>query len=137
MYDAAGYYSGGIYDGNDIRSGNPDLCRHLNQEFNDYFTEANNLFYYNQSIVPFALRLVNAKYKAIVDNVLQKPIYEILQTVCVPKSCTYYDLKQVMSYAYLPLIRSNIFIQNVELTHLRILDGDYRFYEDFSFYIVW
>lgn len=140
MYDASSYYSGGIYAGNDIRTGHPDLCNALDANFQVYASEANEpLFQIDHAIVPFAVQNVNAKYKMNLEAGLadqQMSSISIVQTVCVPAACGFEDLKQVMSYAFLPNMRNNLYVRSVELIHLRIISGRYRFWQDFSFSIL-
>lgn len=149
MYDASSYYSGGIFDGNEMRTGNPQLCRDLNEEFVNYFLSSYPRSRSNNnntatsfppdgnvnSPIPFGVRIVNAKYKTHIDY-SPLSIYIITQTVCMPESCTPMDLKQVMSYNYIPNVRNNIYVTSSELISLRIVNGNYAFYEDFSFYFL-
>jgi len=141
LYDAGGYYAGSIYAGNNIRQGDPDLCRHLNNQLQDYgkfngtpsFYEELQSYLEPAAILPFPVQLVNAKYKAIIES---SPFhsYIIHQTVCMPASCTHYDLTQVMSYANLSHLRSNFAMKNAELLEVRVLKDSYRFYMDMAFY---
>lgn len=151
MYDASSYYSGGIFDGNEIRIGNPQLCRDLNEEFVNFFVSLNPTRSSNSQtsttsssfpqdgnishFVPFGVRNVNAKYKLHIDY-SPLSIYTITQTVCMPESCTPMDLMQVMSYNYIPNLRNNIYVTSSELIAIRIIKGNYEFYEDFSFYFL-
>lgn len=70
-----------------------------------------------------------------VENSITQPWWTITQTVCMPTSCSLDDLRQVMSYAHLPNMRTSSFVKEAELIDLKVIDGNYRFYEDFSFYV--
>lgn len=145
MYDASGYYSGSIYAGNNIRRGNPQLCRELNKiekqpvpDNNDNmnmstFDEIQDFLILSQ-FLPFEVHLVNVKYKMHVES---SPFdaYVIHQTVCMPKSCTTSDLTQVMSYANIPHIRNNLITKTSELIEVKILRESYSFYRDGVFYV--
>lgn len=149
MYDASAYYSGGIFDGNEIRTGNPQLCRDLNDEFANFFVSTSATAAKSTTttttfpplgnvshFVPFGVRIANAKYRTHIDY-SPLSIYDIVQTVCMPESCSHNDLQQVMSYNYLPNFRNNIFVTSSELISIRVINGQNVFYEDFSFYFLW
>lgn len=144
VYDTGGYYSGSIYAGNNIRHGDPQLCRELNIDYSfyEYRTKYGaNLTIYEDvqsylvpsAVLPFRVRLVNAKYKLIIES---SPFqsYIIHQTVCMPMSCTHYDLMQVMSYANVSHLRNNLIMKNAELIDIRILDESYEIHMDMAFY---
>lgn len=144
MYDASGYYSGNMYGGDNYRLGDPELCRELNDEIinRNYRQLADHLnptiyedvqsYLYPSQFLPFKVQMVNAKYKAIVNS---SPIYTFIihQSVCMPKSCTYYDLTQVMSYANISHLRNNFVMRNSELIDVRILNQSYDFSMDEAF----
>lgn len=116
------------------------MCNALDADFQVYASEVNEpLFQIDHAIVPFAVQNVNAKYRMNLEAGLageQISSISIVQTVCVPAACGFEDLKQVMSYAFLPNMRNNLYVRSVELIHLRIISGRYRFWQDFSFSIL-
>lgn len=90
----------------------------------------------NQSIIPFPVRIVSATYKIVVEN-SPLVVNNVVTNACLPKSCTYHDLMQVMSYRLqIPGLRNGIFVSNGELVKLRIMDGPYEIYEDSCFYVL-
>lgn len=148
VYDASGYYAGSIYAGNNIRRGNPQLCRELNRGQRPLhqqqapnnpnanvstFDEIQDYLILSQYL-PFNVRLVNAKYKMQVEK---SPFdaYVIHQTVCMPKSCTANDLNQVMSYANMPHLRNNLIVKSTELMDVKVLRESYSFWKDGIFYM--
>lgn len=136
VFDASGYYSGGIYFGNEIRHGSPSTCRELNTEFNQNYQLDNHPELLNQSIIPFPVRIVSATYMIVVEN---SPfvVNNIVTNACLPKSCSYHDLIQVMSYRLqIPNLRAGVFVSSGDLVKLRIMDGPYEIYEDSSFYVL-
>lgn len=137
VFDASGYYSGGIYSGNEMRQGSPDICRELNTEFHQNYQLNNEPpETLNQSIIPFPVRIVTASYKIAVEN-SPFPVNNIVTNACMPKSCTYHDLIQVMSYRLqIPNLRNRVFVNDGELAKLRIMDGPYEIYEDSCFYVL-
>lgn len=145
MYDASGYYAGSVMAGNNIRRGDPQLCRELNEEINIHNYQA--LIVPNKTVfedvrgfmippiyLPFRVHLVNARYKTIIES-SSFHTYIIHQTACMPKSCNKNDLKQVMSYANVSHLRNNLVMKNTELLDVRILNESYTFYTDSAFYI--
>lgn len=145
VYDASGYYSGSIYAGNNIRRGNPQLCRELNNGLtvHDYHSAAaiDQTIYEDvqdyvslSAFLPFRVQNVNVRYKTFVDRSPFRT-YIIHQTACMPKSCTHHDLMQVMSYANISHLRNNLIMRNTELIDVKILQETYDFLEDRSFYI--
>lgn len=123
-----------------MRKGNPQLCRDLNHDVSinneippTIYDDVQDFFILTHYL-PFAVKLVNAKYKM---NIAHSPYaaHILHQTVCLPKSCSHYDLQQVMSYAPLPHLRNNLIAKNTELIELRVLEENYLFYKDGSFYI--
>lgn len=146
VYDASGYYSGSIYAGNNIRRGNPQLCRELNRQLtvHDYqnvpavagdqtiYEDVQD--YLNLSaFLPFRVQLVNVRYKATVERSPFRS-YIIHQSVCMPKSCTHNDLMQVMSFANISHLRNNLIMRNTELIDLKILRETYDFRDDPTFF---
>lgn len=133
--------------GNNVRRGDPQLCRELNEEINihNYQPLAGKI---NRSNVyedvqgymippiylPFRVQLVNARYKNIIES---SPLhtYIIHQTACMPKSCNHNDLLQVMSYSNVSHLRNNLVMKNAELLSVRILNESYTYYTDSAFYI--
>lgn len=146
MYDASGYYGGGILYGNIVRRGDPQLCRELNEEINIHNYQAladtkNRSIYEDVQgymippiYLPFRVQLVNARYKSIIES---SPLhtYIIQQTACMPKSCNHNDLMQVMSYANVSHLRNNLVMKNSELLSVRVLNESYTYYTDSAFYI--
>lgn len=146
MYDASGYYSGSLFAGNNIRRSDPQLCRELNDEINIHNYQA--LAGTNQTIhddvqgylipstyLPFRVQLVNAQYQTTIDSsYFRKHI--IHQTACMPKSCNYNDLLQVMSYANLSHLRNNLVMKNSQLIDVKILNESYSYYTDSAFYLL-
>lgn len=146
MYDASAYYSGSILAGNNIRKGDPQLCRELNEEINIYNYQAlagrNKTTVFEDvqgymippNYLPFRVQLVNVRYKTVIESSLFRT-YIIHVTACMPKSCNHNDLRQVMSYANISHLRNNLIMKNSELLDVRILKESYTFYTDSSFYI--
>lgn len=146
MYDASAYYSGSVFAGNNIRRGDSQLCRELNEEINIYNYQAlagthNRTvfgdvhgFMIPSIYLPFRVQLVNARYKSVIEN---SPMHTFIvhQTACMPKSCNYNDLLQVMSYANVSHLRNNLVMKNAELLSVRILNENYTYYTDSAFYI--
>lgn len=145
VYDSSGYYAGGIYAGNNLRHGDPQLCRELNNDYNYYHEyrlkyganltahEAVQTYLIPSAVLPFRVRLVNARYKAIVENSSFNS-YIIHQTACMPISCNHNDLLQVMSYANVSHLRNNLIMKNAQLLDIRILKQSYRPSTDISFH---
>lgn len=144
VYDASGYYAGSIMGGNNIRRGDPQLCRELNEEINIHNYQALSA---NRTVhedvqgymippiyLPFRVQLVNARYKSVIES---SPLrsYIIHQTACMPKSCNHNDLLQVMSFSNVSHLRNNLVMKNVELLSVRILKESYTYYTDSAFYI--
>lgn len=146
VYDASAYYAGSILAGNNMRRGDAELCRELNEEINinnyqtlvgiNNRTLSDNVqsFMIPTNYLPFRVQLVNARYKTIIDS---SPFhtYIIHQTACMPKSCNHNDLLQVMSYANVSHLRNNLVMKNSELLSLRILQESYSFFNDSAFFI--
>lgn len=147
MYDASGYYSGSIYAGNNIRRGNAQLCRELNNELmqsvsNDDQKSKSTRSMYEEvqdfmllpNQLPFAVRLINAKYSV---EIFGAPFdsYVIEQIVCMPTACSHDDLMQVMSFANVPHIRNNLIMKNAQLEHVKIINESYQFHQDPIFFI--
>ncbi|CRL04484.1 CLUMA_CG017565, isoform A [Clunio marinus] len=109
LLDSSGNYAGGLFYGQHLRPANPEQCNEINKELNSIISDNTNYESVNTlSIVPFFVHLVNAKYSTYVDdqegNVIIVNLFqrqEIQQTVCMPASCTYEDLMQIMSYTSL------------------------------------
>lgn len=136
VFDASGYYSGGIYTVNEIRHGSSDLCRELNTDFHQNYQLNNHPEILNQSIIPFPVRMITVTYKIAVEN-SPLPVNNIAQSACLPTSCTYHDLIQVMSYSLqIPNLRNGVFVTNGQLVKLRIMNGQYTIYEDSCFYVL-
>ncbi|XP_037028727.1 nose resistant to fluoxetine protein 6-like [Bradysia coprophila] len=90
----------------------------------------------NQSIIPFPVRIVTATYKIVIEN-SPFAVNNIVTNACLPKSCTYHDLIQVMSYRLqIPNLRNGLFLSSGELVKLRLMDSTYAIYEDSSFYVL-
>lgn len=146
VYDASGYYSGSIYAGNNIRRGNPQLCRELNNELavdnakklsqpKTMFEEVQDFMILAQ-FLPFSVQLVNAKYKTDIESA-PFSTNTIYQTVCMPKSCTHEDLMQVMSFSNVPHLRNSLIMKNAELIDVKILNENYQFPNDsMSYYLL-
>ncbi|XP_055303582.1 nose resistant to fluoxetine protein 6-like [Sitodiplosis mosellana] len=146
LYDASGYYAGSMYAGNNVRRGDPQLCRELNEEINIHNYQAlagthNRTVYEDVQgymippiYLPFRVQLVNARYKSVIES---SPMhtYVIHQTACMPKSCNHLDLMQVMSYSNVSHLRNNLVMKNSELLDVRILSEKYTYYTDSAFYI--
>lgn len=146
MYDASAYYGGSVFAGNNIRRGDPQLCRELNEEINIYNYQAlagthnRTAFEDVQPLLipsiylPFRVQLVNARYKSVIES---SPLHTLIvhQTACMPKACNYNDLLQVMSYANVSHLRNNLVMKNAELLSVRILKESYTYYRDSAFYI--
>ncbi len=126
-----------MFFGNEIRHGSPGICRELNAEFHQNYQPNNHHpDVLNQSIIPFPVRIVTATYKIVVEN---SPfvVNNVITNACLPKSCTYHDLIQVMAYRLqIPNLRDAIFVSTGELVKLRIMDGPYEIYEDNCFYVL-
>lgn len=66
------------------------------------------------------------------------PPTSIEQVVCMPLTCGFDDLKQVMSYAHLPHMRTEAQVRHAELAALRLIGGaGYVLWEDMAFYALW
>lgn len=207
VYDASGYYAGGLFDGNHIRSGNPALCRRLNGEHHQQLRQLHQrqqflrrrtthsvsnstttttttttstrtplrhttaptvvynvtgpaaasaaMFPFNESSArqPFAVHLIHARYTLHLDGQMQDASSAaamlssgrtaatsttVQQIVCMPLSCGFDDLKQVMSYAHLPHMRTAAQVRHAELAALRVIGGSkYAIWEDMGFYALW
>jgi hypothetical protein len=130
VLDASSFYAGGLYHGQNYRAANPQHCKDLNNEI----ILNMNLGYYNESSLPFYVQVVTAKYSILLELSDDLQEREIYQVNCLPASCTYDDLVQVMSYY--TIFQENQFIQDAVLIDLRILDENFKFYKDINFYIV-
>lgn len=97
MYDASSYYAGSVMAGNNIRLGDPQLCRELNEEINIHNYQAssgrNKTVYEDVQgymippiYLPFRVQLATARYKTVIESSLFRT-YIIHQTACIPKSC--------------------------------------------------
>lgn len=101
---------------------------------------------------PFGVHLVIARYTMHVDAMLaqhhlrhrhvgshhQYERLSVAQTVCMPRSCGYDDLKQVMSYAHLPHMRYAAHVPNADLTSLRLIASvGYVLWMDVAFFVLW
>lgn len=147
VYDASGYYAGSVMAGNNIRSGDPQLCRDLNEEINSIHSyhalaEANRTgiahenvhgFMIPAAFLPFRVQLVNVRYETVIEN---SPFRTqvIHQTACMPKACNLNDLLQVMSYANVSHLRNNLIMRDTRLIDVRILDESYNFFTDSAFF---
>lgn len=58
VYDASGYYSGGLFAGLNMRVHNPDLCRFLSRQYQEF---AHNLDDYAY-VTSFDVHLISAHY---------------------------------------------------------------------------
>lgn len=111
---------------------------------------------------PFAVQLVSARYSVHMDAMIgwtagagrprsagdlggsASQRIAVQQTVCMPLSCDFDDLKQVMSYAHLPHMRNAVHVHHAELASLRLLGGggdgggvdEYAVWTDLSFYVL-
>lgn len=143
MYDASGYYGGSIYAGNNIRRGNPQLCRDLNAELaadaapqskhpKTMYEEVQD-FMVLADVLPFAVQLVNARYETEIESA-PLSTRTVHQTVCMPKSCTHDDLMQVMSFANVPHLRNSLVMKNAELIEIKTLSESYKLSNDPAFY---
>lgn len=146
VYDASGYYGGNIYGGNNYRLGDPELCKSLNYQVDD--RDRNNLAepiptiqeneqnfsFHALANVPFQVQAVNMRYRMTIIDAFVDPIV-VHQLACMPKSCSHYDLTQVMSFANMSHLRNNLIMQNAQLIDLRILQQSYDFREDVAFVI--
>lgn len=149
MYDASGYYGGNVYGGKNYRLGDPELCHKLNQhEGNDRAIRqlaadpmpaqpnenGQNLTIFTVADVPFRVHAVNARYRiTVIDASVESLV--IHQTVCMPKSCSHYDLTQVMSFANISHLRNGMIMRNAQLLDVRIIQQSYDFRTDVAFVI--
>ncbi|KAJ6624113.1 hypothetical protein Bhyg_17107 [Pseudolycoriella hygida] len=125
-----------MYAGKEIRQGSPAICRELNSEFLENYPFNTHVDVLNQSIIPFPVRIISATYQIVVEN-SPFPLNNIVTNACLPRSCTYHDLIQVMSYRLqIHNLRNGIFVTNGELLKLRIVDGTYEIHEDTCFYVL-
>lgn len=147
VYDASGYYAGSVMAGNNIRSGDPELCRSLNEEINNIqsyhaLDDANRTgiahehvhgFMIPAAYLPFRVQLVNVRYETVIEN---SPFRTqvIHQTACMPKACNLNDLLQVMSYANVSHLRNNLIMRDTRLIDVRILHESYDFFTDSAFF---
>lgn len=146
VYDASGYYSGNIYGGNNYRLGDPELCKALNYQVDDrdrndlaepiptIHENAQNFSFHALANVPFQVQAVNVRYRMTIIDALVEAIV-VHQLACMPKSCSHYDLTQVMSFANISHLRNNLIMQNAQLIDLRIIQQTYDFREDVAFVI--
>lgn len=147
VYDASGYYGGNVYGGNNYRLGDPELCRTLNEHAKDRnvrslaetmpttIHEHSTHFSFDPlANVPFPVHAVTAHYKAMLAGASVEYIV-IHQTACMPKSCSHYDLLQVMSFANVSHLRNSLIMRNVELIDLRILQQLYDVRMDVAFVV--
>lgn len=161
VFDASGYYAGGIMAGNNIRrSTDPQLCRDLNEEINKIqsyhaLAEANRTGIINEyahatfaaAYLPFRVQLVNILYETVIESSPCIPCtvrnafpccafrgQVVHQTACMPKSCNHNDLLQVMSYANVSHLRNNLIMRGTRLIDVRILNESYSFYTDSAFF---
>lgn len=131
-----------------FRSADFDQCQEINDELNFIISateELNNTLSY----VPFFVQIVSAKYSTLIDNevnedskskeneikifIIQKR--EIRQILCLPSSCTFEDLVQVLSYVPLTPEAPEL-MKNTDLSEIRILYQNYKFYADPNFTII-
>lgn len=147
MYDASGYYAGSVMAGNNIRRGDSQLCRDLNEEIDKIHSyhalaDANRTgigheqvqgFMIPAALLPFRVQLVNVHYETVIESAPFRS-HVIHQTVCMPKSCDYNDLLQVMSYANVSHLRNNLIMRDTRLIDVRILNESYSFYTDSAFF---
>lgn len=148
MYDASGYYAGNVYGGNNYRVGDPELCHSLNQhEGNDRAIRqlaadplppppahdpAPNLTLSALADVPFRVHAVTARYRLTVIDASVDALV-VHQTSCMPKSCSHYDLTQVMSFANISHLRNGLIMRNAQLLDVRIVRQAYDFRTDVAF----
>lgn len=147
VYDASGYYAGSVLAGNNIRRGDPQLCRDLNEEINKVHSyhalaDANRTGIVNEHVhsfmipaayLPFRVQLVNVLYETVIESAPFR-VQVVHQTACMPKSCNYNDLLQVMSYANVSHLRNNLIMRDTRLIDVRILNESYNFYTDSAFF---
>lgn len=148
VYDASGYYAGGVMSGNNIRRADPQICRDLNEEINKIQNSYHALADANRTgivdehahgnvlpaaYLPFRVQLVNILYETVIEN---SPFRAqvVHQTACMPKSCNHNDLLQVMSYANVSHLRNNLIMRDTRLIDVRILNESYSFYTDSAFF---
>lgn len=136
--------------GNNIRHGDSQLCRDLNEEIDRIqsyhaLAEANQTgiaadehvqvhsYMIPAGLLPFRVQLVNVHYETVIES---SPFRSqmIHQTACMPKSCNYNDLLQVMSYANVSHLRNNLIMRDTRLIDVRILNESYSFYTDSAFF---
>lgn len=139
MFDSSGYYSGGLLSGSKLRLNDPDFCQELNNDVkNVYFN--GNLIIFNQSSAPFLVRNINAKYRLnLHETILQSGQDEnsfIVQTICMPKSCNLFDLKQIMSYNHNLFSRYNKIVRTGELIGVTIFKEEYNVFVEFNFFVL-
>lgn len=80
--------------------------------------------------------MITVTYKIVVEN-SPFAVNNIVTNACLPTSCKYHDLLQVMSYrAQVPNLRNGVFVNNGELVKLRIMNGPFEIYEDSCFYVL-
>lgn len=125
MLDASGYYAGGIYETNELRLTEPEQCFKLNDEIAEVFW-TNQPFYVNDSVVPFDVQVAVAQYRLVIPS---SPFdsQNVYQSACVPATCTEQDLRQILSYNFIPGAKFNRFIKHVELVNVRVLKRDVDF----------
>lgn len=93
-----------------------------------------NLGYYNESSLPYYVQVVTAKYSVLLELSDDLEEREVYQVCCLPASCNYEDLIQVMSYY--TIFQDNQFIKDAALIDVRILDENFKIYKDINFYVV-
>lgn len=126
VLDASSYYSGSIYAANELRLSDPELCFKLNDEIAEVFF-TNQPFYVNDSVVPFDVQMAVAQYRLVIPS---SPFetQSVYQSTCLPATCTDQDLKQILSYNYIPGAKFNRFIKHVELVKVRVLKRSVDFW---------
>uniref|UniRef100_A0A1A9W9H3 Nose resistant-to-fluoxetine protein N-terminal domain-containing protein n=1 Tax=Glossina brevipalpis TaxID=37001 RepID=A0A1A9W9H3_9MUSC len=129
VYDASSYYGGSVFAGSTVRLHNPHLCRFLSQQYKKYKNKLDDFAY----VISFDVQIVSAHYlmEIAFDNYYK---YEkIQQLICFPKSCRNWDFKEILEV--FPF-HSNGYVRNNSYLRHRIVQDNYRIFEDFNFYIM-
>ncbi|XP_037888979.1 uncharacterized protein LOC119637197 [Glossina fuscipes] len=129
LYDASSYYGGSVFAGSTVRLHNPHLCRFLSQQYKKYKNKLDDYAY----VISFDVQIVSAHYlmEIAFDNYYK---YEkIQQLICFPKSCRNWDFKEILEV--FPF-HSNGYVRNNSYLRHRIVQDNYRIFEDFNFYVM-
>ncbi|KAI8122686.1 Nose resistant to fluoxetine protein 6 [Lucilia cuprina] len=133
LYDASSYYAGAAFSGTSLRLHNPNVCRLLSKQFNEYFKvprhHSETLLY----VLPFDVHLISGHFLMEIahDNFFR--FEKIQQMICFPKSCTNTDMETILDVY---LFQTTIFVRNITYLSHRIVTDNYKIYEDFNFYIL-